>query len=143
MKKYNKIYLASGWFNENQERRVAEAEKVLRGMGFDVFSPREHQNEHLEFGSIEWRQATFDNDIDHVEGCDFVFAIYDEEDAGTMMEIGYAHKCGKPVLIYHEGDDIVNLMITDSLTAYFKTFDEVKEYDFQAMKHKPYTGEVL
>jgi len=143
MKKYNKIYLASGWFNENQERRVAEAEKVLRGLGFDVFSPREHQNEHLEFGSIEWRQATFDNDIDHVEWCDFVFAIYDEEDAGTMFECGYAHKLGKPVLIYHEGEDIVNLMLTDSLTAYFKTFDEVKEYDFQTMKHKPYTGEVI
>jgi len=143
MKKYNKIYLAGGWFNENQERRIEEAEKVLRGLGFDVFSPREHQNEHLEFGTKEWREATFDNDIKHVHWSDFVVAIYDEEDAGTMMEIGVAYAIGKPILVFHEGEDIVNLMITDSLTGYFKNWEEVKEYDFQTMKHKPYTGEVI
>ena len=142
MKQYNKIYLASGWFNENQERRVAEAEKVLRELGFDTFSPREHQNAHLEYGSKEWREATFDNDIDHVEWCDFVFAIYDEEDSGTMMEIGYAYAIGKPIVVFHETGGYVNLMISDSLTAYLTNWDEVKAYDFQAMKHIPYEGEV-
>ncbi|MEY8748897.1 nucleoside 2-deoxyribosyltransferase [Alkalicoccobacillus gibsonii] len=138
-----KVYLASGWFNEEQERRVAKAEKVLRGLGLDVFSPREHQAPELEYGSVEWRQVTFDNDIDHIDWADFLFAIYDEEDAGTMMEIGYAYATGKPVLVYHEGHDIVNLMITDSLTAYFKDWATVSAYDYSRMKHLPYTGSVI
>ncbi|MGN4692241.1 nucleoside 2-deoxyribosyltransferase [Bacillus cereus group sp. MYBK215-1] len=138
-----KIYLASGWFNDNQERRVKEAEEVLRGLGHEVFSPREHQNAHLEFGSIEWRTATFNNDIEHIDWADVIFAIYDEEDAGTMMEIGYAYATDTPILVFHEGNDIVNLMITDSLFAYFKTWDEVKAYDINNPSYKPYEGEVI
>ncbi|WP_205728499.1 nucleoside 2-deoxyribosyltransferase [Bacillus wiedmannii] len=138
-----KVYLASGWFNPNQERRVAEAEKVLRGLGMDVFSPREHQCEEAEFGSKEWRELVFDNDIEHIIEADFVFAIYDEMDAGTMMEIGYAYAIGRPVLIFNEQEEVLNLMISDSLTAYFDNFESVKAYDFAVMKHIPYTGSVI
>lgn len=138
-----KVYLASGWFNENQERRVAEAERVLRSLGLEVFSPREHQCEEAEFGTKEWRELVFDNDINHIDWADFVFAIYDEEDAGTMMEIGYAYATGKPILVFNEQEKTLNLMISDSLTAYFESFEDVKAYDFTAMKHVPYTGSVL
>lgn len=138
-----KIYLASGWFNENQERRVKEAEEVLRGLCHEVFSPREHQNAHLEFGSKEWRMATFNNDVKNVEWCDIIFAIYDEEDAGTMWELGYAYAHHKTLLIFHEGNDIANLMITDSLFAYFKTWEEVEDYNFERPTFKPYEGEVI
>lgn len=138
-----KVYLASGWFNENQERRVAEAERVLRGLGMEVFSPRENQCGEAEFGTKEWRELVFDNDINHIDWADFVFAIYDEEDAGTMMEIGYAYATGKPILVFNEQEKTLNLMISDSLTAYFESFEDVKAYDFKAMKHVPYTGSVL
>ncbi|PEM65303.1 nucleoside 2-deoxyribosyltransferase [Bacillus pseudomycoides] len=138
-----KVYLASGWFNENQERRVAEAERVLRGLGLEVFSPRENQCEEAEFGSKEWRELVFDNDINHIDWADFVFAIYDEEDAGTCMEIGYAYATGKPILVFNEQEKTLNLMITDSLTAYFESFEDVKAYDFKVMKHIPYTGSVI
>lgn len=138
-----KVYLASGWFNPNQERRVAEAEKVLVELGLDVFSPREHQCDEAEFGTKEWRELVFDNDINHIDWADFVFAIYDEEDAGTMMEIGYAYATGKPILVFNEQEKTLNLMISDSLTAYFESFEDVKAYDFGTMKHVPYTGSVI
>lgn len=138
-----RIYLASGWFNENQERRVKEAEEVLRGLGHEVFSPREHQNAHLKFGSIEWRTETFNNDVIHVDTCDVIFAIYDEEDAGTMWELGYAYAKDKTLMVFHEGNDIANLMITDSLFAYFKTWEEVKSFDIDNPSFKPYEGEVI
>lgn len=138
-----KIYLASGWFNPNQERRVAEAEEVLNGLGFDVFSPRKHQHPHLKYMSKEWRQATFKSDVDHVEWCDVIFAVYDEEDSGTMWEIGYAFKTGKPIVIFHETGGYVNLMISDSLRAYLTTWKQVKEYDFMNLPEIPYEGEIL
>jgi nucleoside 2-deoxyribosyltransferase len=141
-----KVYLASGWFNPNQERRVREAEEVLRGLGFDVFSPREHQHPQYEYMSKEWREATFKSDVDHVDWCDFIFAVYDEEDSGTMWEVGYTYgKFGKekPIIIYHETDGLVNLMISDSLTAYLKNWEDVKKYDFVNFPKVPYEGEIV
>lgn len=136
------VYLAGGWFNDDQLRRIKEAELVLSELGFKVFSPRKQQNEHLEFGSKEWRELTFNNDIKNIDWADMVFAIYDEEDAGTMFEIGYAYATSKPVFVYHETDSIVNLMISDSLKAYFKTFQDVQEYDWTICKHIPYEGKI-
>lgn len=119
-----KIYLASGWFNEEQERRVKKAEQILRDAGHEVFSPREHQNEDIEFGTKEWRKATFQNDVDHVDWCDIIVAIYNEEDSGTMWELGYAYAKGKPSVVVNENyGEIVNLMISDSLTTYVETWE--------------------
>ncbi|CQR47431.1 Nucleoside 2-deoxyribosyltransferase [Paraliobacillus sp. PM-2] len=136
------VYLAGGWFNDDQLRRIEEAEFVLSKLGFNVFSPRKQQNEHLAFGSKEWRELTFTNDIKHIDWADMVFAIYDEEDAGTMFEIGYAYATNKPIFVYHETDSIVNLMISDSLQAYFKTFQDVLAYNWAMCKHIPYEGKV-
>lgn len=137
-----RIYLASGWFNENQERRVAKAEKVLREIGFNVWSPREHQLDGLTYNSQPWRDAVFANDCINVKEADIIFAIYDEEDAGTMMEIGMAYALGKDIYIFHEGEGYVNLMISESLIAYFKDWEDVKKYDFNSKLHIPYEGEV-
>ncbi|PFW43766.1 nucleoside 2-deoxyribosyltransferase [Priestia megaterium] len=138
------IYLASGFFDEFQNKHVTSAEDFLRSKGYGVFSPREHQNKHLEFGSKEWREATFDNDIDHIVSCDFVFAILDDKmDEGVLFEIGYAHAIGRPVVLLDLSNKIMNLMISDSITAYLEDWDEAYSYDYSTLKHKPYTGEVI
>ena len=141
--KNNRVYLASGWFNENQVRRLKEAEKTLKEMGFDVFSPWEHQHTEYEMFSVPWRKVTFNSDIKHVEWCDFIFTIYDEEDSGAMWESGYAHAFKKPLIVFHEKEEAVNLMVSDSLTAYMKTWEEVKAYDFDNFPYKGYAGEVI
>ena len=145
MTTYSKrVYLASGFFNPFQLEAVAIAEDHLRGEGFDVFSPREHQHPELEFGSKEWREVTFDNDIDHIVKSDFVFAILDNDmDEGVLMEIGYAYAIGRPIVILDLSSKTINLMVSDSLTAYLSSWDDVKHYDFEKLRHVPYTGEVI
>ncbi|GAK00867.1 nucleoside 2-deoxyribosyltransferase [Geomicrobium sp. JCM 19055] len=139
------VYLASGFFNESQVRKVELAEASLLSKGLNVFSPRENQNQHIEFGSAHWRQATFETDVEAIEWADVLVAIYDEEDAGTMWEIGYAYAIGVPIIVVHKGEEVVNLMITDSLTAYLESFEELLDYDFEAefLLRKPYTGSVI
>jgi nucleoside 2-deoxyribosyltransferase len=140
-----KIYLASPFFNATELRHVAEAEKVLRDLGHIVFSPRENQLKDLEFGSVEWRTNVFRSDINHIQWADYVFAILGDnyDDTGTAMEVGYAFALGKPILVFNPTGNVLNLMITDSLHAYFESWDEVKAYDFVNLPIKPYTKSVV
>ena len=111
-------------------------------MGFDVFSPREHQFKELVYNTQPWRDVVFKNDVDNVKDADFIFAIYDETDSGTMFEIGLAYAIGKPIFVFHEKDEYCNLMISESLQAYFKTWEDVQNYDWTTCPLIRFEGEV-
>ena len=140
-----KIYLASPFFDDVELERVDKVKEILDSKGLEVFSPKEHQNEHLEFGSIEWRKATFENDVKHIDWCDVVVAIIckgNYDDSGTAWELGYAYATNKPVVLVNITGETINLMIADSIHALITSYDELKEYDFEKMKKKPYLNYV-
>ncbi|MFB4161232.1 nucleoside 2-deoxyribosyltransferase [Geomicrobium sp. JSM 1781026] len=112
------------------------------GKDFGCLVPREHQNEQFEFGSLEWRSVTFDDDRVAIRYADAVVAIYDEQDPGTMWEIGYAYSHEKPIIILHTISEPVNIMITESLHAYLRSFKELQMYSFKQLRTIPYRGEV-
>ena len=140
-----KVYLASPFFDDAELERVNKVKEILDSKGLDVFSPKEHQNEHLEFGSIEWRKATFENDVKHIDWCDVVVAIIckgNYDDSGTAWELGYAYATNKPVVLVNITGETINLMIADSIHALITSYDELKEYDFEKMEKKPYLNYV-
>ena len=140
-----KVYLASPFFDDAELERVEKVKEILDSKGLEVFSPKEHQNEHLEFGSIEWRKATFENDVKHIDWCDVVVAIIckgNYDDSGTAWELGYAYATNKPVVLVNITGETINLMIADSIHALITSYDELKEYDFEKMEKKPYLNYV-
>ena len=140
-----KVYLASPFFDDAELERVDKVKEILNSKGLDVFSPKEHQNEHLEFGSIEWRKATFENDVKHIDWCDVVVAIIckgNYDDSGTAWELGYAYATNKPVVLVNITGETINLMIADSIHALITSYDELKEYNFEKMEKKPYLNYV-
>lgn len=140
-----KVYLASPFFDDAELERVNKVKEILDSKGLEVFSPKEHQNEHLEFGSIEWRKATFENDVKHIDWCDAVVAIIckgNYDDSGTAWELGYAYATNKPVVLVNITGETINLMIADSIHALITSYDELKEYDFEKMEKKPYLNYV-
>lgn len=140
-----KVYLASPFFDDAELERVNKVKEILDLKGLEVFSPKEHQNEHLEFGSIEWRKATFENDVKHIDWCDVVVAIIckgNYDDSGTAWELGYAYATNKPVVLVNITGETINLMIADSIHALITSYDELKEYDFEKMEKKPYLNYV-
>ena len=140
-----KVYLASPFFDDAELERVDKVKEILDSKGLEVFSPKEHQNEHLEFGSIEWRKATFENDVKHIDWCDVVVAIIckgNYDDSGTAWELGYAYATNKPVVLVNITGETINLMIADSIHALITSYEELKEYDFEKMEKKPYLNYV-
>ena len=140
-----KVYVASPFFDDAELERVDKVKEILDSKGLEVFSPKEHQNEHLEFGSIEWRKATFENDVKHIDWCDVVVAIIckgNYDDSGTAWELGYAYATNKPVVLVNITGETINLMIADSIHALITSYDELKEYDFEKMEKKPYLNYV-
>ncbi|HBI7084872.1 TPA: nucleoside 2-deoxyribosyltransferase [Clostridium perfringens] len=139
------MYLASPFFNVVENERVDKVKEILDSKGLEVFSPKEHQNKHLEFGTIEWRKATFKNDVDHIDWCDCVVAIICQgnyDDSGTAWELGYAYATNKPVILVNLTGEAINLMIADSLHALITSYDELKDYDFNELKRIPYENYV-
>ena len=140
-----KIYLASGFFNAEEIGRMEIVRDILRQKGLEVFVPMENQFKELEFGSVEWREKTFNNDIKNIDEADIVVAINSNsyDDSGTMFEIGYAYATNKPVIVFSNTGSVLNLMITDSLHAYLTSYEELYNYDFDKLEKIPYTGEVI
>ena len=140
-----KIYLASPFFDDAELERVDKVKEILDSKGLEVFSPKEHQNKHLEFGSMEWRKATFENDVKHIDWCDVVVAIIckgNYDDSGTAWELGYAYATNKPVVLVNITGETINLMIANSLHALIISYDELKEYDFDKLEKIPYLSYV-
>ncbi len=140
-----KVYLASPFFNEKEVERMEKCRDILRGKGLEVFVPNEHQNEDLEFGSVEWRKATFESDVTGIDNADIVVAVICQgnyDDSGTAWEIGYAYATNKPVVLVNVTGETINLMIADSLHALVTSWTELEEYDFEEMPKVPYLNYV-
>ena len=139
-----KVYLASPFFNETEIETMERVKEILRAKGLDVFAPYENQNKHLEFGSKEWREATFAGDVAGIDRADVVVAIVDGNycDSGTAWEIGNAVAKNKPVVLVNVTKNTVNLMISDSLHAYIDSYEALEAYDFETLERITYDNYV-
>ena len=108
------VYIASGWFNDQQLRRVMTVENILRLKHVNFYSPRLHQRTKDAEFSLGWRRDVFQGNINHMNIADMMIAIYDEEDPGTMMEIGYAFAIGKPIVLVVFNPQPINLMLVEA-----------------------------
>lgn len=140
-----KIYLASPFFDDNEISRMDNVKTILRAKGLDVFVPNEHQNPEFEFGSREWRAATFKSDVAGIDNADIVVAVIckgNYDDSGTAWEIGYAYATNKPVIVVNVTGETINLMIADSLHALITSYEELEQYDFDKLEKIEYENYV-
>lgn len=139
-----KIYLASPFFNKKELENVQLAEDILNSRGFEVFSPRLNEVRTEEnIGSPAWSKETFMNDRRFIDWADVVVMLYygAYSDSGTAWECGYAFGTNTPVVVVHLGEES-NLMIHEGCHTNI-TMDELAEYDFEMMPHKPYCGKMF
>ncbi|HFK3785995.1 TPA: nucleoside 2-deoxyribosyltransferase [Klebsiella oxytoca] len=143
------IYIASPFFSDDQVDRVQRVEQALTANKTvdKFFSPRLADAENLEDGTLPWRDFIFKNDIKHLDEATVVVAVVDffddHVDSGTAYEIGYAHAFKKPLIIVQEKGNKLNLMISESLTYYTQSAEELATYDFTQLKKNIFTGDVF
>ncbi|UQS86488.1 nucleoside 2-deoxyribosyltransferase [Nicoliella spurrieriana] len=144
-----KVYLAGPFFDDDQIARISRAEEALFNNPTisDFFSPRKVNFPEEKEGTVSWGKKVYQKDIDELEASDVIVAVLDFKDgfvdSGTAFEIGYATNIGKPIVILHENNGIINLMISNSIVAYFKDANDILQYDFDKLKTIPYEGPLI
>lgn len=83
------VYLASGWFNQDQMESMNIVRGMLIVMGFNVYAPY-YDGIVLskENDSLELRKNVFTENVSKVLSSDLVVAIIDDFEPGTMVEVG-------------------------------------------------------
>ncbi|TPR13814.1 nucleoside 2-deoxyribosyltransferase [Apilactobacillus timberlakei] len=143
------LYLASPFFDDEQIDRISRIETALAKNNTvnSVFSPRKSEVKDCEVGTKQWSKKVFKLDTDEIKKADAIIAIIDyvedNVDSGTAFEIGYAKAINKPIIIFHEKDNNVNLMLSNSSIAYLTKVEEVKNYDFNNLPESYYEGKVF
>lgn len=142
--KPKKIYLASPFFNDTELLRMTKVLGCLRNKGLEVFAPYENQNKHLEFGSLEWRRATFVGDMKGIYESDVVVAILDGNytDSGTAAECMAAYLLKKKLIVVNLEGKPINLMIAETVHTVINSLEELEAYDFEKLEPIPYTDYV-
>lgn len=96
-----KVYLAGPFFTLGQLWVVEQARRSLIDLGLEVFSP------YHDVGPGDAADVV-PKDIEGIRECDLMLAIMDGTDAGTVFEVGFAHRDGKPVVVYAENETVEN-----------------------------------
>lgn len=105
-KNINKVYLAGPFFTLSQLWLVNETKRHIKSFGMDVFSPF-HE---VGIGSVE---DVVHKDIEAIQSCDLMYALFDGTDPGTLFEIGYARSLKMPVIILAENPKAEELKMYD------------------------------
>ena len=134
------IYLAGPFFNEEELKVIQKAEQILLERGFDIYSPRLHEDREHEFQSPQWSAETFRMDRDAIDESRLVVMIYhgNYSDTGTAWECGYAYAKGKPVVAVQVGESS-NLMVHESAIANIR-LEDLADYDFDILEEIRYDG---
>ena len=126
----NKIYLASGWFNEEQMSVCQSLENTLDKLGYNTFKPRVESKITSLNPTMEERKVTFRGNVTNIDDCDIMVANVTYKDTGVHFEIGYAYAKGKPIIFYKQDTDgkPFNLMLAQASDyAPATTLDELKQ----------------
>jgi nucleoside 2-deoxyribosyltransferase len=92
-----RVYLAGPPFADEYRRR---AEALIREAGCEAVDPMRRDFR----GHTEGReQEIVEGDLADIDSCDAVRAAFTAPDEGTAMEAWYAHRLGKPVVVYTGG----------------------------------------
>jgi len=123
------IYLAGPLFTAAELAFNKGLADNLRGMGYYIFLPQEH-NGALTPG---YSKRVFKTDLDALGRADAVVAVLEgsDVDSGTAWECGHAYAMGK--LVYGFRTDIriygteeeVNLMLQESCEGIYSTFGDL------------------
>jgi nucleoside 2-deoxyribosyltransferase len=92
-----RVYLAGPPFAEEYRRRAVA---LVRAAGWEPVDPMRRDFRGRTEGN---EREIVEGDLAEIDSCDVVLASFTAPDEGTAMEAWYAHRAGKPVVVYTGG----------------------------------------
>lgn len=113
------IYIAGGWFSEEQLTALLQIEALYPEISY---RPR------VDTANIQGQwDKIFEDNLTHLDNCDFVIASTVGKDMGTIWECGYAYAKNKTIIYYTPGISKPNLMLGKS-GIICPTIGQIKNY---------------
>ncbi len=129
------VYIAAGWFNDEQYKALEEIKLVLSG--WKHFSPKDDTNPEEGWDKV------FSDNMTNLNMCSLVVASTVGKDMGTLFECGYAHAIGKKIVYYAPGlEGDFNLMLAKSAHRVCTSFKELEQAAIEGFDYKEYIGEI-
>lgn len=127
------FYLAGPFFNDLQLDMQEKIEQLMQLNGKSFFSPRLHAGSLGDSPTMKRMREVFNNDINAINNCKYLFANISFRDTGTAVEIGYALSRNIPIILFwnenvHDSKN-VNLMLVCACNGkYIKDWIQLSEY---------------
>ena len=97
-----KCYIASGWFSPEWLEELESIKTTLDDLGLDYFSPKD-ENLCDPDSSVDFQDQVFSGNIRGMEECDWMICNTRNKDMGSIVEAGYFHSLGKPIVYFCAG----------------------------------------
>ena len=148
-----KVYLAGPWFYGDQPTKLSKVESCLDSFkALKVFSPR-RESLITPNATHDDRKSAFEANVSHVYDADFIVALVDDSDKGTLFECGLSYARNVPILYYCESAKVkpFNLMLAESCTqlGYVTNIDDLRDKiceilskGLENMKAERFEGEI-
>lgn len=138
-----RAYIAAPFFNPIQVERVEFIKSVLDKQGISYYSPKDEKVVSPTDTNKLWRKEVFESNVDNIIYSDFMIAITNDKDIGTIFEAGVAYHANIPIIYFAENlDGQFNLMLAESALAVFTNRDSLSNYNFHELSEKSYEGDI-
>jgi len=145
------VYLASGWFDSEQERTRLNVLNILKEFPeLNIFSPKDEVICPAD-ASQDFAEAVYKGNVDAIHRSLFTIVNTTSKDLGTIHESGIASEAGVPIIYYAElpKGAKFNLMLARSGVAVATNPNELheviqhfKDNNWDFTKKIPYTGNI-
>lgn len=130
--RYIRVYIASGWFDEQQYKDVEDIKEVLTKMKISFFSPKD-DNLASPKDSKDHLRKVFTENVKQVNYSNLIVCNTRNKDMGSIFEAGISFSKNVPIIYYNTqtGKGNFNLMLANSgiFVAYSK--EELQECLFK------------
>ena len=110
--KIKKIYIAGPFFNPAEIKVIEEIKKTCENAELEYYSPKDEMLYNSKTDSPEKATECFNSNIEAMNNNDFMVAVIDNHDAGTLFEMGYFYAKYKRILAFSSVPERqVNLML--------------------------------
>lgn len=121
-----KAYIAAPFFKPDQVMRVEDVKNILNTREIDYFSPKD-DNYCDPKAMSDRKQEVFEGNVLSIKECDFMIAITNGYDPGTLFECGVAYEAGIPIIYLADGlTTPFNLMLAQSCIAIAKSMVDLE-----------------